>query len=146
MHNLISTREGLGEFKTVTCKPEAKSRVCMSRIVLFLFIHFHNETCCFTHTAVLILPLHWCLLYNLSRNRGRGRGYCTQVIIMRDLNMVRFPTSTLDFVSLKICAGALCMETRDTYCIYLHPRLSEHETVQSLMKSPSTCLKPVLVW
>ena len=100
----------------------------------------------FQHTAVLILPLHWCLLYNLSRNRGRGRGYCTQVIIMRDLNMVRLPTSTLDFVRLKICAGALCMEKRDTYCIYLHPRLSEQETVQSLMKSPSTCLKPVLVW
>ena len=98
------------------------------------------------HTAVLILPLHWCLLYNLSRNRGRGRGYFTQVIIMRDLNMVRLPTSTLDFVRLKICAGALCMEKRDTYCIYLHPRLSEQKTVQSLMKSPSTCLKPVLVW
>ena len=99
------------------------------------------------HTVVLILPLHWCLLYNLSRNRGRGRGYgCTQVIIMRDLNMDRLQTFTLDFVRVKVCAGGSCMEKKHTYCIYLHPRLSEQEIVQSLMKSPSTCLKPVLVW
>lgn len=58
---------------------------------------------------------------NVSRNRGSGRGHsCTQAII----------TS----------------EKKHTYCIYLHPRLSEQENVQSLMKSPSTCLKPVLVW
>ena len=58
---------------------------------------------------------------NVSRNRGSGRGHsCTQAII----------TS----------------EKKHTYCIYLHPRLSEQENVQSLMKSPSTCLKPVLIW
>ena len=84
---------------------------------------------------------------NVSRNRGSGRGYgCTKAIIMSDLNMDQLQTSTLDFVRVKICAGALCMEKKYTYCIYLHPRLSEQENVQSLMKSPSTCLKPVLVW
>lgn len=123
-----------------------KSQVC--RVCLFIFImKLVLSFASLQYTAVLILPLHWCLLYNVTRNRGRGRGYgCTQAIIMRDLNMDRLPTSTLDFVRVKICAGALCMEKRDTYCIYLHPRLSEQETVQSLMKSPSTCLKPVLVW